>query len=182
MAVYQGQALHRPIPHNLRLAWQWFKEKDCGKAQEQTRLRSVVVWWLCHECWSVKVPVGGVLLYLPYLHDVCVGANAVRLSKEQTLIITLFGRCNNYPTASTIQNNGKFWARANAVRPYRLFGRVCHAAKSLRSVLGITLCLVFTLFSFAHSSLLTPHSSLLIPNSSFLTPHFLHLYLNLTSV
>ena len=34
-----------------------------------------------------------------------------------------------------------------------------------------TLCLFFSLVSFAHSSFLTPHSSFLIPHSSFLIPH-----------
>ena len=40
---------------------------------------------------------------------------------------------------------------------------------SLRSVLYFTLCLQFTLVSYAHSSLLTPHSSFLISHSS--PPH-----------
>ena len=42
---------------------------------------------------------------------------------------------------------------------------------SLRSVLYFTLCLQFTLVSYAHSSFLIPHSSFLISHSSFLTPH-----------
>ena len=51
-------------------------------------------------------------------------------------------------------------------QPLHLIAMVCYAAKSLRSVLFFTLCLFFSLVSFAHSSFLIPHSSFLIPHSS----------------
>ena len=44
--------------------------------------------------------------------------------------------------------------------PYSFFGQICHAAKSLRSVLTSTLYLCTTMVSYAHSSFLIPHSSL----------------------
>ena len=42
---------------------------------------------------------------------------------------------------------------------------------SLRLSARYARCLSTSLFSFAHSSLLSPHSSFLTPHSSFLTPH-----------
>ena len=78
-----------------------------------------------------------------------------------------------------INNNAKCQGGGLSRTPAPTFDcLICYAAKSLRSVLFFTLCLFFSLVSFAHSSFLTPHSSfltphssLLIPHSSFLTPH-----------
>ena len=60
----------------------------------------------------------------------------------------------------TILNLQQILSTGEHCSPLQMLPIVSSAAKSLRSVLGITLCLVFTLFSFAHSSFLTPHSSL----------------------
>ena len=53
----------------------------------------------------------------------------------------------------TILNLQQILSTGEHCSPLQMLPIVSSAAKSLRSVLGITLCLVFTLFSFAHSSL-----------------------------
>ena len=60
----------------------------------------------------------------------------------------------------TILNLQQILSTGEHCSPLQMLPIVSSAAKSLRSVVTFTLCLVFTLVSYAHSSFLIPHSSL----------------------
>ena len=134
---------------------------------------------------------------LRYQLDVCVGANTVRPSKKQTYgnnkvrqqkILpdnseftanpehgrTVFARRSNKPTATIrfgskkiLPDNSEF--TANPEHGRTLFAPTDCSGEVLLPQNRYARCLSTSLFSFAHSSLLTPH---LIPLPSCILPHF----------
>ena len=101
------------------------------------------------------------LLNLRYQLDVCVGANTVRPSKKQT-----HGN-NKVRQQKILPDNSEF--TANPEHGRTLFAPTDCSGEVLLPQNRYARCLSTSLFSFAHSSFLTPH---LIPLPSCILPHF----------
>ena len=101
------------------------------------------------------------LLNLRYQLDVCVGANTVRPSKKQT-----HGN-NKVRQQKILPDNSEF--TANPEHGRTLFAPTDCSGEVLLPQNRYARCLSTSLFSFAHSSFLTPH---LIPLPPCILPHF----------